>query len=83
MEKKKYCKRLMLRTAALVAVVMLIIGLCFGKVVEANVWEEVGKWVFMYFPICAIFETFAYILAPLFWHIKYDGKNTGEPEALD
>ena len=64
----------MLWTAVAVAVVMLICGLCFGKVVEESLFAEVAKWVVMYFPICAIFETFAYILAPLAWHIKYDDK---------
>ena len=67
----------MLWTAIVVAVVMLVLGLVFGKVIEANIWEEIGKWVLMSLGIIAIFEVFAYILAPLFWHIKYDGKNTG------
>lgn len=64
----------MIWTAVVVAVAMLIIGLLFGKVVEESLFAEVAKWVVMYFPIAAIFETFAYILAPLAWHIKYDDK---------
>ena len=75
MDKKTFCKRFMLWTAVVVAVAMLIIGLCIGRVVEENLFAEIAKWVVMYFPICAIFETFAYILAPLAWHIKYDDKN--------
>lgn len=82
MDKRTFCKRFMIWTAVIVAVVMLICGLCFGKVVEESLFAEIAKWVVMYFPICAIFETFAYILSPWFWHMFYDGKNNG-PEALD
>lgn len=74
MDKKKFCKRFMLWTAVVVAVVMLIIGLCFGKVIEDTVFQEVAKWVVMTFVLIGIFEVFAYILAPLFWHIIYDKK---------
>ena len=81
MDKRTFCKRFMIWTAVVVAVAMLIIGLLFGKVVEESVFAEVAKWVVMYFPICAIFETFAYILAPLAWHIKYD--KTQGPDSLD
>jgi len=77
-------KRFALWTAIIVAVVMLIIGLCFGKVIEANIWEEIGKWIVGGLGIVGIFEVFAYILAPLFWHIKYDGKyNNGQDSSLD
>lgn len=65
----------MLWTAVAVAVVMLIIGLCFGKVVEANLAEEVGKWIVMAIVLIGILEVFAYILAPFVWHMLYDGKD--------
>ena len=68
MDKRKFCKRFMAWTAVVVAVVMLICGLCFGRVVEASLGEEIGKWVVMYFPICVIFETFAYTLSQFFYH---------------
>ena len=83
MNKLTYCKRFMLWTAIIVAVIILIIGLCFGKVIEANLVEEVGKWIVGGLGIIGIFEVFAYILAPLFWHIKYDGKSDKEDESLD
>ena len=73
----------MIWTAVVVAVAMLIIGLLFGKVVEESLFAEIAKWVVMYFPICAIFETFAYILAPLAWHIKYDDKVDPKDQSLD
>lgn len=82
MDKKTFMKRFAIWTAVVVAVVMLICGLCFGKVIEESLFAEIAKWVVMYFPICAIFETFAYVLAQWLWHMLYDGKNNG-PEALD
>ena len=84
MDKLTYCKRFMLWTAIIVAVIILIIGLCFGKVIEANLGEEIGKWIIGGLGVVGIFEVFAYILAPLFWHIKYDGKyNNGQDSSLD
>ena len=80
MDIKTFCKRFMIWTAIVVAVVMLICGLCFGRVVEASLGEEIAKWVVMYFPICAIFETFAYTLSQFFYHLIYDKKKGGEEE---
>ena len=75
MDIKTFCKRFMLWTAIITAVVMLIIGLCFGKVIEANIWEEIGKWIVMTIVLIGILEVFAYILAPFVWHMLYDGKD--------
>jgi uncharacterized transporter YbjL len=64
----------MLWTAIIVAVAIAVIGLCFGKVVEATLAEEIGKWVVAGIFIIGIFEVFAYVLAPLFYHIIHDKK---------
>lgn len=82
MDKRKFCLRFALWTAIIVAVVMLILGLCFGKVIEGSLFGEIAKWVAMYFPICAIFETFAYVLSQWFWHMIYDkkGKDSGSQD---
>ncbi len=74
MDKLVFCKRFMLWTAIIVAVVIAVIGLCFGKVVEATLAEEIGKWILMGIFIIGIFEVFAYILAPFFYHIIHDKK---------
>jgi len=58
----------MLWTAIITAVVMLVFGLCFGKVIEANIWEEIGKWVVMTGVIIVIMEVFAYTLSQFFYH---------------
>lgn len=68
MDIKTFCKRFMLWTAIIVAVVMLILGLIFGKVIEANIWEEIGKWIVMTLFIIGIFEVFAYTLSQFFYH---------------
>lgn len=82
MDKRKFCKRFAIWTAVVVAVVMLICGLCFGKVIEESLFAEIAKWVVMTIFIIGIFEVFAYTLAQWLWHVLYDGKNNG-PEALD
>jgi uncharacterized transporter YbjL len=74
MDKLVFCKRFMLWTAIIVAVAIAVIGLCFGKVVEATLAEEIGKWVVAGIFIIGIFEVFAYVLAPLFYHIIHDKK---------
>ena len=74
MDIRTYCKRFMIWTASVVAAAIAAIGLCFGKVVEATVAEEIGKWVVMGIFIVGIFEVFAYILAPFFYHMRYDKK---------
>jgi len=75
MDKRTFMKKFAIWTAVVVAVVMLIIGLCFGKVIEGNIWEEIGKWVVMTAVIIAILEVFAYTLSGFFYHLIYDKKN--------
>lgn len=74
MDKLVFCKRFMLWTAVVVAVAIAVIGLCFGKVVEATLAEEIGKWFLMGIFIIGIFEVFAYVLAPFFYHMIHDKK---------
>ena len=73
-DKRKFCKRFMIMTAVIVAVVIAVLGVCFGKVVEATLAEEIGKWIVMGIFIIGIFEVFAYVLAPFFYHWIYVGK---------
>ena len=73
-EKRTFCKRFMIGTAVVVALVIAVLGLCFGKVVEATLAEEIGKWVVMGLFVIGIFEVFAYVLAPFFYHWIYDKK---------
>lgn len=82
MDKRTFCKRYMLWTAIIVAAIILICGLCFGKVIEESLFAEIAKWIVVGLGIIAIFETFAYILSPWFWHMFHDGKGN-DPESLD
>ena len=74
MDKRVFCKRFAIWTAISVVAVMATLGLLFGKVVEATLAEEIGKWVVMSIFIVGIFEVFAYVLAPFFYHVIYDKK---------
>ena len=74
MDKRVFCKRFAIWTAIIVAVVIATLGLFFGKVVEATLAEENGKWVLMGIFIIGIFEVFAYVLAPRVYHMIYDKK---------
>ncbi len=58
----------------MVTAVIAVLGLCLGKVVEATLAEEIGKWIVMGIFIVGTFEVFAYILAPFFYHMIYDKK---------
>ena len=74
MDKRVFCKRFAIWTAVIVAAVIATLGILFGKVVEATLAEEIGKWVLMGIFIIGIFEVFAYVLAPLVYHMIYDKK---------
>lgn len=74
MDIKTFCKRFMIWAAVAVAVIILICGLCFGKVIEANILEEIGKWVFMTLCLVAGVEALCYTLSQFFYHLIYDKK---------
>ena len=71
-DKRTFCKRFAIWTAIVVAVVIAVLGLCFGRIVEATLAEEIGKWIVMGIFIIGVFEVFAFILAPFFYHWIYD-----------
>ena len=68
MDIKTYCKQFMIWTAVLVALVLLVLGLCFGRIIEANIYEEVGKWVVMGLLIICSCEALAYTLSQFCYH---------------
>jgi undecaprenyl pyrophosphate phosphatase UppP len=75
MDKRTFMKKFAIWTAVIVAVVMLIIGLCFGKVIEETLFGEIMKWVVMTAVIIGIFEVFAYTLGQLAYDIFVRPKN--------
>ena len=76
MDKYTFCKRVALWTAVIAAAILLLLGLCFGKVIEGNLFAEVAKWVVMGLVVIGILECFVYFLAPLYWHFYIEPKNT-------
>lgn len=74
-DKRTFCKRFAIWTAIVVAAIITVLGLCFGKVVEATLAEEIGKWIVMGIFIIGIFEVFVYLLAPFCYHWIYDMKS--------
>lgn len=68
-------KKFAIWTAVVVAVVMLVLGLCFGKVIEETLFGEIMKWVVMTVVIIGIFEVFAYTLGQLAYDIFVRPKN--------
>ncbi len=75
MDKRTFMKKFAIWTAVIVAVVMLVLGLCFGKVIEETLFGEIMKWVVMTVVIIGIFEVFAYTLGQLAYDIFVRPKN--------
>ena len=76
---KDFVKKGMAWIAVIVAVVMLVIGLCFGRVIEGSLFAEIAKWVVMSIAVLVIVEGFAYFLLPLYWHFKIERKQEETP----
>lgn len=83
MEKLKYCKRFMLWTAVITSAILAFICAFFAVPTEEKLIEDIVKWVVTSIGVVCIVEVFAYILAPLFWHIKYDMKNDKPDVGMD
>ena len=71
MDKIKFVKRVAIWVAVVAALIISVIGLCFGRVIEGSLAAEVGKWVLMGLVVIGILEGFVYFLGPLIWHFTY------------
>lgn len=67
-DQRIFVKRVALWVAVVAAVVIAVLGLCFGRVIEGSLAAEVGKWVLMGLLVIGILEGFVYFLGPLVWH---------------
>ena len=74
MDKMTFCKRVAIWVAVIAAVIVAVIGLCFGRVIEGSLFAEVAKWVVMGLVVIGILEGFVYFLAPLYWHFYIERK---------
>ena len=70
-DQRTFVKRVAIWVAVVAAVIVAIIGLCFGKVIEGSLFAEVAKWVLMGLVVIGILEGFVYFLGPLVWHFTY------------
>ncbi len=71
MDQRTFVKRVAIWVAVVAAVLMAVIGICFGRVIEESLLAEVGKWVLMGLVVIGILEGFVYFLGPLIWHFTY------------
>lgn len=66
MDEYKWIKKSLIRTFALAASITILVGLLIWKVVEANIWLEIGKWLLLAVVVgacaCVVFVPFIYAL---------------------
>ena len=76
MEKKEFIVKGAIWIAVVTAVIALIIGLCFGKVIEENLFAEICKWVVMTLVVIGVLEGFWFSSVGLvIWHWKEKHSN--------
>ena len=76
MEKKEFVIRVVAWTAAIVAIILLVLGLGWGKVIEESVFGEVTKWIVTGLGVIAIVEGLMLsTIIPLAWHWKEKKSN--------
>lgn len=73
MDKKTFCKRVAIWTAVIAAVIIALIGICFGKVIEESLFAEIMKWVVMGLLVIGVLEGFIYSsLGGIIYHFWYE-----------
>lgn len=75
MDQKTFIKKLAIWVAIVAAVIIAIIGLCFGKVIEGNLFAEIAKWIFWGAVIIGILEAFIYMgIGGIIYHFYIEKK---------
>ena len=75
MEKKTYVKKLALWTLIGGYVLALILGLCFGRVIEGSLFAEISKWFVVSTGVIAILEGFLYAgVGGVLYHFIHERK---------
>lgn len=76
MEQKAFIKRLAMWVAIVAAAIIAIIGLCFGRVIEGNLFAEVAKWIVMGLVVIGILEGFIFMgVGGILYHFVYERKH--------
>lgn len=73
-------KRCFLWSAVAVAVVLLVFGLCFGKVIEENLFLEIAKYVVMWPFLTVIIWVFVYTLGQMYYDFHIRRRDDGDGE---
>lgn len=71
MDKGTYMKKFAMWTAIGTAVALLIIGLCFGKVIEESLFAEIAKWAVVGLFLIVIMEVFAFTISQVCYEFFY------------
>lgn len=73
MDQTTFIKKLAIWTAVITAVIIAIIGLCFGKIIEGSIFAEIAKWVVMGLVVIGILEGFIFSsLGGILYHFWYE-----------
>ena len=76
MDQSTFIKKLAIWVAIVGAVIALIIGLCFGRVIEGSLFAEVAKWVVMGLVVIGILEGFVFMgVGGILYHFWYERKD--------
>ena len=76
MEKKEFVIKVAAWTAVIVAVILLILGLGWGRVIEESLFGEITKWVAVGVGLIALVEGLMFsTIIPLAWHFKTKKKD--------
>lgn len=73
MEKKEFIKKLAINVAIVAAIVIALIGVCFGKRIETTLFGEISKWIVVGIGIIGILEGFiAMGVGGIIYHFWYE-----------
>lgn len=73
MDQSTFIKRVAIWTAVIDAVIIALIGICFGKVIEGSLFAEIAKWIVMGLVVIGILEGFIYSsLGGVIYHFWYE-----------
>lgn len=75
MDQRTFVKKVAVWTAAVAAIIIFLVGVCFGKMIEESLFAEVCKWIVMAAVVIGILEGFVYFLGPLAWHFFIERKD--------
>lgn len=76
MDQKQFIKKLAMWVAIVGAVIALVIGLCFGKVIEDSLFAEICKWIVCSAGVIGLLEGFiAMGVGGILYHFVYERRN--------